>query len=75
MPVLPLAKQLRGELLVTAQSVCFGERDQMLVPVQFPRDFAIAHLHQSRGTLFGTTVFAERAFHEPDRECQSISDP
>src|SRR5436309_4755183 len=41
---MPLRKYLVCEPLVAGQAVCLGERNQMLMAVQFPRDLAVANL-------------------------------
>src|SRR5450755_1425329 len=44
MPVLPLAKQFRGILLIAGQPKCLRQRHQMLMTIQFPCDLDVSNL-------------------------------
>ena len=44
MPVMPLGEQLGGVSSVAGEPEGFGQGDKVLMAVQFPGDFAVAHL-------------------------------
>ena len=43
MPTAPLRKDFFCETVVSGKPVCLGQRNQVLMTVQFPGDLAVAH--------------------------------
>ena len=47
MPVLPLVKYFVRELFIPRKPVCLRQRDKVLMPIQLPNNFAVAHLFEA----------------------------
>jgi hypothetical protein len=45
-PMAPLAQDFIGKTRVLGKPVCLGQRDQMLMPVEFPDNLAVSHLFE-----------------------------